>query len=905
MAEVTLTQPRRPCTVKRMCWIPFQKQILGNRSKSLTAGSQIINNDMDLDYDCLSNNLSNGRSPRSSRSRGSDKRGCSVQFVSTGVGTDRSFLSEESRTTATSSLKSYNSSSSSQNSRISYQSNSIVENSFLDRNSNHTTEMRSRSPTISPLPNSRITDINNNDISSLENENDDDSVIIKDPNYNNPSTMYQCGSQIGDDLPMVHLALVETNCMAKEFWTDEVVEGGTFSCLQNLERRPGKKCIQLSGNEQVNAIKKSQATRTVTFKDTVGSEKLEVRNSSNDGSLIIRADTTSKQGHHRGKINSNVPNSSSILQHNQKNVYVSQDPEKDTNGTTPLRSVICSVIPFRNKLSTRLLRWGEETNTATCNRNSTRTENSYPLEDKESSCKNARTVSANGEQQMIRNVVVKDSGPNFYVEVEALREQLDGIRNLGEVKAEDNKITEEIDIARTSSLVDGDSAFMDSVQEGRNNISELKSRDKSLSSSLLKPTSSKRHISKNTVHKKHSGFIGNSCMIGHKQQRDTTYTSLSSNRPIQTSLSESCTKSSSDMTKDGSISVTWSDRYNEGSEHTRNNASTFSVPHKIIDNRNISSIKQNYDVCGRDLLQQNLHKPSQAECGREKMGRREKLISEMVTDRVLGMRMKSGIISDSILRDNKKYRGKGSIISKSQPFYAGGRPQGGSFETSPQGPDDKSISKSHSPKRHLSRIVDPSSSSSSLNPLNVGELTGLSYNQFVANRNTGTMFNTESRQKPVARSSSNRIHTDDDKQDDWQASAIGYYRRVNPTSYQNVKASVDGPSMNTNENFDENFWTEDADDLNTEAFETYDGSENDSLFSDILSTPVIYSKNSLDKSKQSQHDFEGQLSRADLSRYTNTSRYTRAGDSSRYSRTLNAGSNARTTYLQGDDFVYV
>lgn len=111
--------------------------------------------------------------------------------------------------------------------------------------------------------------------------------------------------------------------------------------------------------------------------------------------------------------------------------------------------------------------------------------------------------------------------------------------------------------------------------------------------------------------------------------------------------------------------------------------------------------------------------------------------------------------------------------------------------------------------------------------------------------------------------------------------------------------------MNTNENFDENFWTEDADDLNTEAFETYDGSENDSLFSDILSTPVIYSKNSLDKSKQSQHDFEGQLSRADLSRYTNTSRYTRAGDSSRYSRTLNAGSNARTTYLQGDDFVYV
>jgi len=118
--------------------------------------------------------------------------------------------------------------------------------------------------------------------------------------------------------------------------------------------------------------------------------------------------------------------------------------------------------------------------------------------------------------------------------------------------------------------------------------------------------------------------------------------------------------------------------------------------------------------------------------------------------------------------------------------------------------------------------------------------------------------------------------------------------------------------MDTNESFDENFWKEDTDDLNTEAFETYNGSENDSLFGDILSTPDISSKNSLDESKQSQmnssrskHDCEGQLSRAELSRYTNTSRYTRAGDSSRYSRSSNAGSNARKTYLQGDDFVCV
>ena len=108
-----------------------------------------------------------------------------------------------------------------------------------------------------------------------------------------------------------------------------------------------------------------------------------------------------------------------------------------------------------------------------------------------------------------------------------------------------------------------------------------------------------------------------------------------------------------------------------------------------------------------------------------------------------------------------------------------------------------------------------------------------------------------------------------------------------------------GPS--TIGNFDDNFWKEETDDLNSELFETYDSDENDdSLFGDILSTPGagISSKNSLDGSKQS----EGQLSQAELSRYTNKSRYSRAEDSSRYSRS-NTDSKARTTYLQGDDFV--
>jgi len=129
-------------------------------------------------------------------------------------------------------------------------------------------------------------------------------------------------------------------------------------------------------------------------------------------------------------------------------------------------------------------------------------------------------------------------------------------------------------------------------------------------------------------------------------------------------------------------------------------------------------MQESYAVRGRDSQQNNSHKPMQAEPERKKMDRRDELISEMVTDRVLGMRMENGIISGSMPRDNEIYRKKGSIT--------GGRPHEGRFETSPRGPYDKSLSKSH-----LSRIVDPLSSSL-LNPLNVSELTELSYDQFGA-----------------------------------------------------------------------------------------------------------------------------------------------------------------------------
>jgi hypothetical protein len=1067
MVEVTLTPPRsrrRNSTTKKICWIPFKKQILVNRSRSLPTttttyasaspvgsssgilispqhdvaqeneNQEIIHSNWDLDNDyILSSKLSrtnNSRksrsiSRRSSLSRNRRRGGGGQQpgSVSTGTnGTDTSFLSEEeSRTTAgtgSSSLKTYNSSShmSSTKSRsqsqtnFSYQTNSIVQKSFLDYDPTKRKMSSSRSQPPSTMrsppssPNSRIINaINNNinDISSLADDdddndvndnNDDESVAVNgddDPNSNNNNNNNGNKNRLDDEshnqkigggdeqIPMVKkLAMVETNCISKEFWTDEVVEGGASTCLQQNRRQqqqkgPHKKCIQLlpgRKEEVIKVVKESSPPqvvianttkrRSVTFNDsaTGSDDGVDSGGGGGGGGIITGTDdtTTNKQEQQQQQHVANNPSSTSQQQQQQQqqqnqqknNVvhpfgrimqYVSQDPDKHANK----RRFICSSIPFRNNRgsnnnNTTLLPKGRGEEKKQSSKNSIETTTNCD--------NNGRRSSSSGSSRVTKGKGVvddEDGGPNFYVEVEALREQLDGIRDLDDIRAEDNKIMEEeMEVARTASLVDEDSAFMkDSVQgennEMMNNSATTTTKDNMplSSSSLLKQpasSSSKRNsIStnknrNNSNNNKHIGFIGDSDIIARKQRDNNNKNNdrrlLGSVNSLHSSSSKKPIKNNGSVTKNGgSISAAWSDRYNDDFEQKRNASSaSSSVPHKI-DNRYVvsSSIQSNYnnDVrSGRDLLP--------AERGREMMDRQDKLISEMVTDRVLGMRIENGIISDSMpiipVCNEEEYRKKGSNVSrrKQQLQEVGGR-----SETSPTDDVNESFSKSHlSKKTHLSKIIDPSSS---VNPLNISDMTELSHDHFEVDRNNEIISNeVQKRQKSVRGSSSGNMihHTDDDKQDDWQESAIGYYRRVNPTSHQKndkVKVPISPPQRDrrtnkegsssddrpsTSENFDDNFWKEDTDDLNTEAFETYDSDENDdSLFGDILSTPNtgISSKSSLDGSKQS----DGDLSRAELIWYKNKSHYSRAEDSSRYSRTSNTDSKARTTYLQGDDFV--
>ena len=784
MVEVMLTPVRsesptnsrnNSSDTKRMCWVPFKKQILDNRIKKLTTGPYIENNYRDLKRSSSRN--------RNSIVGGNSRRGGSL---STGThGTDVSFLSatDESRTTATmgsSSMKTYNSSShdtsSSQYGRsrsasnFSYQNNSSIEQSFLNY-SNNPTNRRLQSP-IKRYPPSNATGIINmskNDIPHLLNARNDN----------------------------VELAILETNCMTKEFWTDEVIEKGVLSCVpvKRLDTKPViTEVLPLHDKDDINA-------KTGSFKarSSVGdnNESTEAKTS---------AQTTSQQENQQ----------KSDMFYSRVMRYISQDPEKDINDGTPLGRVICSSLPLRDGVKTIFMGNKEKTDAAMSNTNM-----DYLRCRKSRHDNKADSYCVDGVSSVkLKQPFPKDenSGPNFYVEVEASR-------YLDEIGAEGHEIMEEeMDIARSASLVDEDSAF---ISEKIGN-SGLKPKDKSTTLLLSQPPSSTRRNNSNLAYK---GSM----------------------------------ESSSCSTKNGNTSILWSDRYIRDVEEKKS---------RINDDKGTFGEQHNYDSPNLDSIKNDACKSVYLRRGKEKKERRDKLISEMVTDRVLGMKLENGIISDYKLKEKKT----SEISKKNLPRTA----------NEPRAQFEKSLSKHYLSKSNFSTVLD---SSSPINTLNISDLTeSSSHVPFEVDRNAAMKTNEKATHKSLKRGSRKQKINKRDRVD---SRGDPTDRRINLTSHHTDPVTA--------ENFDENFWKEDTDDLNTEAFETY-GSEYDSLFGDILSKPDICSKHSTDEPKQSKktsrksnHDVKGKLSRAELSKYTR--------DSSRYSRSHSNGeSTARKTYLQSDDF---
>jgi len=762
MVEVTLIQRTEDTTKPKACWFPFQKQIktrkklstgyVGERwvvdgipntklsksssnsrrlCKSRSSNSSSIDTDSDIDR-----NLD--RQERFHHKNGKSRGGS----ISTRTETDASFLSDESRTTAgtgTSSQGTYNKESHlscgrNTTSDFSYRSNinSIVEKSFIDLNhiyndidndidndndSKSPSRSKPRLRSRSRSSNLRITKGEPSDSYNTDHGSDNDkNIIAKDPKGDPSVTInrhhceldYQREKGRRGVLPAAKPATVETNCMVKEFWIDEAVEGGAFACLQAREKKLDSELDKQPQNDADSIILEKSLNRV---KEVV------------DSSV-----TTGQKCEHEQPDKTNT----SIHPFGRLMRFVSQDPE-DTNGGASLRRILCSSVPFPNRNKPVLCQQHPK--------------EGFPQQDGLDSDgiqiwqKHGMDVEERAVYGSPYHRNSDDEAPNFYVEVEAMREQLNGIRDLEEIRAESVELDEEIVNARASSLVDDDSAFTNSLEKNPKQDEKQQHKRKNLDFQRNKRNAS-------------SGVP----ILNSKGQRQ-------------------------DSKPNGMIRQS----FQEGRQH-------------------------------------------------EKISRQDKLLSEMVTDRVFAMRVENEIVSNSMERDRDGFQiAQTSSNLQREPLETGYRSHERREEPRDQGQSNKPFSNSSPP-----RTIEPSAQASSFNPLNVSELTELSYDQFASNWKTGTASTKKKNTSVHRNSSANAIQTwgNDEKKGDWQESEIGYYRRPNATSQKSIDVAfpprrdhgTDG------EKFDENFWKEDTDDLNSAEFEKYE-LENDSVFGDLRSQP--------------------------------------------------------------------
>ena len=521
VVEVTLQGPKQ----KSSCWFPFKKQY-ENRSKRIEHNG---GSGWNYDYDTASLRrmdsktinphrpkqqlqLRNNQSHYSRTTTNSKGRGVGPGSVSTGTDASSSVGGEGHsweggpRTLSHLSCQTHN---------------SLVEktDSFRIQNNNNNNNLSSNNNVV------------RNAYSLDDDDDDDDSVVEMNPDGTHPYMgnhhHHHQQQKIGGDLLPVKLALVETNCMTKTFWTDEVVDGGAFACLQNKrcggpkEPEPQVEVVHIAPSSQ-----QQQQQRSVSFE-----QNFKIVEEVNDYQSQRRKKATDE---HIQRILQAVGESGGIQ-------YVSQEPEDINNNGPVLRRALCTNIRLKKQQNNKTIQKQQHPKQAgqqqqqrrgpsqississsapssqsTCGQPKTSAEMSASSSSVESAFLNgasrgSRSNDSEGEslpppqqpnpksiwhQAQSKLLLSKNSGcpapegfnpgcggpffgpatsksrfqpqdddktPNFYVEVEAMREQLNGIRDLEEISAEDDKMYEKNDtgITRVASLVDVDSAFME------------------------------------------------------------------------------------------------------------------------------------------------------------------------------------------------------------------------------------------------------------------------------------------------------------------------------------------------------------------------------------------------------------------------------------------------------------
>jgi hypothetical protein len=476
VVEVTLQdvhKNRRQSKSNKACWFPFKKQY-DNRPKPSWQQEE-------LDYDGV--NWGKGGSPsRSMKSIPSKyqgkhhKRGGSVS-----TGTDASSYGGYSNDSSPT--------------RGGYDT-SVASHSHLDRNLSHLSYQTADSSRIQRA----FLSSNNSVVRSVASLDEEDSVLEMGPDGLPLGQQDQREQNLKEQLFPMQLAMAETNCMTKTFWVDEVVEGGAFACLQQKESKPTEQSavkVQIEhkaslGEKDFKIVKEVHERPPPNKLDRRIQQKLlEVSHGENMNAKGLRYVSQEPEniqpgsGMQRamcsrvrlGKKNKNngqqqqqkTKNSSSLSQ--ISSLSSSQPSSQNQTDSSGSSSVETSFLRGDSTLK-RGSRGGADALPSLASSNAQSLDSSHtglhqqhhtphPMECFQQRCGNRQLTIPK------RCMTPEDekNAPNFYVEVEAMQEQLNGIRDLEVIEAEDKRLEQDIGLARTSSLVDGDSTFMDSVFE--------------------------------------------------------------------------------------------------------------------------------------------------------------------------------------------------------------------------------------------------------------------------------------------------------------------------------------------------------------------------------------------------------------------------------------------------------
>ena len=591
--------------------------------------------------------------------------------VSTGTETDNSFLSDETRTTA----KTANSSQGTYRVNSHAQASSSQQESLDDQNSiaGYSYQTNSIAESYPPRSPSRYAQ------SPLRFSQ---RVRTRPPQSEVNKSKYKGGYSTNSDglYRTDKLAEVETNCLTTDFWTDE-----TYGCS---EARYQKR-LEMEHAAQ-NTPRKPSNMLTKSPKGVDGLEP-----SVQKGQKPVL-----------------VPDATSGFPLSNLMRFVSQDPE-DTNDGAPLRRILCSSVPFRNGAAPMI-------------------------------CQDKRALPQPQEMQdpnifqilhkhgaKVKELQMNDfeeEEPNFFVEVEALRDQLNKIRDLNEIEAESS--------VRRSSLVD----------------KEMRQKPKQVPS----PKSPKpQHSVDSAIESRFRAHV----------QR----------------------------------------------ERERNQRNGAFSPKKTTPTPRLSTPQRQAQFRNRI---------------REKIGRQNQLLNEMVTDRVLSM-AGSEVGSNSMGNNTRDdFAERQSTLKTSNQGHAR------RVEFVDHGQQNRPHPSRHSPPKVVSHQIPTRSN----NLLNVSELTDGSPDHIVSGYPTDRI-SPNTRNMP-SRDTRPTRHNDEKKGDFYQSDNGYYGKPQSPPRIENKVSSHQRDNSMEREKFDETFWKEDSSDINTAAFEQF-GSEIDSVFDDLRSASSI------------------------------------------------------------------